>query len=170
MRVRIPLGLLLMLVAACDSGDDENLRAWMDKVRRESHPVPLPLSEPMPAQSMRYEAAGRPDPFDPAKISAALNVSAGGVIPDLQRPREPLESYPLDSLRMVGSLRRQAQTVALVEAEKILYQVRAGNHLGQDQGTVLRIDETSIEIEEIVQETAGTWGRRRVRLAIQEKK
>ena len=159
------------LVGACGFVADDDLQAWMDKVSREARPAPLPAPEPAIRHPVRYEPGAGPDPFDAAKISATLHArDAGGPAPDPDRAREPLESYPLDSLRMVGSLRRSGRSVALVEADKLLYQVGEGHHLGQDQGKVIRIDETAMEIEELVQDAAGGWTRRRVRLSIQEKK
>jgi type IV pilus assembly protein PilP len=68
---------------------------------------------------------------------------------------------------MVGSLLRRGQAVALVQADKLIYQVRTGHHLGQDQGKVINISDTAIDIEEIVQESAGTWTTRKVQLSIQ---
>ena len=170
MRTQILICMLPLFAAACSSRDEENLQAWMNKVRRESHPVPLPISRPLVTESVRYEAGDHADPFDVKKISASLSTSGSGIVPDLQRLREPLESYPLDTLRMVGSLRRAGQAVALIQADKLLYQVRKGDHLGQDQGAVVRIDDNGLELEEIVQEAAGTWSKRRVQLSIQEKK
>ena len=118
-----------------------------------------------------YEPAGRVDPFDASKISMLLDISDhAGVRPDLKRSREPLESYPLDQFRMVGSLGRPGQSVALVEVGKILYQLRKGNHLGQDLGEVITIMDGSIEIEETIQEANGNWIKRRVQLSMREAK
>ena len=162
---------LSVLAAACGQPHDEDLQAWMRKARASVQPAPLPAPEPLITQAIRYDPGGRPDPFDVVKISAALNASPdNGPSPNLDRPREPLESYPMDSLRMVGSLRRRGQAVALIETGKLIYPVRKGNHLGQDQGKVISIDESTIEIEELVQETTGGWTRRLTRLSIQERK
>jgi type IV pilus assembly protein PilP len=71
---------------------------------------------------------------------------------------------------MIGSLGRPGQSVALVEVGKILYQLRKGNHLGQDLGEVINIMDGSIEIEETIQEANGTWVKRRVQLSMREAK
>jgi type IV pilus assembly protein PilP len=60
--------------------------------------------------------------------------------------------------------------VALVEVGKVLYQLRKGNHLGQDLGEVINIMDGSIEIEETIQEANGTWVKRRVQLSMREAK
>ncbi len=163
--------LLCVALAACSTQDDDDLHAWMDRVRRQQPPAAAPLPAPPVIRPVVYDPSGRTDPFDMANIHAPVTAAVSGeLMPDLQRPREPLEAYPLDSLRMVGSLRRQGQSVALVEADKMLHQVRKGHRLGQDQGTVVHIADSSIEIEEIIQESSGTWARRRVQLSMQGKK
>jgi type IV pilus assembly protein PilP len=161
----------LLSLAACESSSDESLSEWMATVRRTAHASPLSLPAPLAMMPSVYELAGQVDPFDASKISMLLDISDhAGVRPDLKRSREPLESYPLDQFRMVGSLGRPGQSVALVEVGKILYQLRKGNHLGQDLGEVITIMDGSIEIEETIQEANGNWIKRRVQLSMREAK
>jgi type IV pilus assembly protein PilP len=161
----------LLSLVACESSSDENLSEWMATVRRTAHTSPLSLPAPLAMTPSVYEPAGRVDPFDASKISMLLDISDhAGVRPDLKRSREPLESYPLDQFRLVGSLGRPGQRVALVEVGKILYQLRKGNHLGQDLGEVINIMDSSIDIEETVQEANGAWVKRRVQLSMREAK
>ena len=161
----------LLSLAACDASSDENLSEWMATVRRTAHSSPLTLPAPLTMKTFIYEPAGQVDPFDTSKISMLLDISDhAGVRPDLKRSREPLESYPLDQFRMIGSLGRPGQSVALVEVGKILYQLRKGNHIGQDLGEVITIMDGSIEIEETIQEANGTWVKRRVQLSMREAK
>ena len=161
----------LLSLAACDASSEENLSEWMATVRRTAHSSPLTLPAPLTMKTFIYEPPGQVDPFDTSKISMLLDISDhAGVRPDLKRSREPLESYPLDQFRMIGSLGRPGQSVALVEVGKILYQLRKGNHLGQDLGEVITIMDGSIEIEETIQEANGTWVKRRVQLSMREAK
>ena len=161
----------LLSLAACDASSDENLSEWMATVRRTAHTSPLTLPAPLTMKTFIYEPPGQVDPFDTSKISMLLDISDhAGVRPDLKRSREPLESYPLDQFRMIGSLGRPGQSVALVEVGKILYQLRKGNHIGQDLGEVIAIMDGSVEIEETIQEANGTWVKRRVQLSMREAK
>ena len=106
----------LLSLAACDASSDENLSEWMATVRRTAHTSPLTLPAPLTMKTFIYEPPGQVDPFDTSKISMLLDISDhAGVRPDLKRSREPLESYPLDQFRMIGSLGRPGQSVALVE-------------------------------------------------------
>lgn len=166
------LGLICVLLAGCSGAPENDLRAWMSEIRRQSHPVPVELPVRPVLDEFQYQASGRLDPFDISKISASLSaeLNANGLQPDTRRPREPLESFPLDSLRLVGNMRRQGQVVALVEADKVIHQVHLGSHLGPDMGKVVAISEGAIEIEEMVQDTGNTWAKRRARLVLQEKR
>ena len=167
-RRRYACWLLFLALAGCGRPEDEDLHAWMDKVRREAAPAPSPEPEPLVIRPVTYEPAERADPFGIGKITLLAGTSSGGgARPDPHRVCEPLESYPLDSLRMVGSLLQRGQVVALIQADKVLYQVRNGQHLGQDQGKVIRISDAAVEIEEVVQEATGNWATRTVQLSIQ---
>ena len=166
------LSLISIFLAGCSQAPDNDLRAWMKEIRQQSHPVPLELPARPAVEVFNYQAAGRLDPFDITKISASLSaeLNTNGLQPDMRRAREPLESFPLDSLRLVGNLRRQGQVVALVEADKAIHQVHLGSHLGPDMGKVIAISEGAIEIEEMVQDVGNTWAKRRARLVLQEKR
>ena len=88
--------------------------------------------------------------------------------PELNRRKEALEAYPLDVMSMVGSLDKAGQKVALLRVDKLLYQVRQGNYLGQNYGRVTQITEREITLREIVQDAAGEWIERSSMLQLQE--
>ena len=88
---------------------------------------------------------------------------------EMNRHREPLEAYPLDSMSMVGSLTRDNNRFALLRVDNLLYQVKVGDYLGQNFGRVTQITETGITLREIVQDAAGEWIERSSTLQLQEK-
>ena len=159
-----------LLLAACDEQRDGDLREWMTGVRQRHHAQTLSVPQPASVPEFRYLPAERVDPFDVAKLAASEGAHAGDALqPDLKRAREPLESFPLDSLRLIGSMRRGRDAVALIEADKLVYPLRVGGHLGQDFGKVIAIGEKTIDIEELVPESGGRWAQRRAQLVLQEK-
>lgn len=163
--------LVALLLAGCGASGDDDLQAWMDGVRRRAHAAPVHSGAEPVAASFSYEARDRPDPFDPARLSLSDETAASaGAAPDLGRSREPLEAYALDSLRLVGSLRRGREAVALVEADRLIHQVRVGSHLGQDFGKVVAIGDDSVDIDERVRDSSGGWTRRRAQMILQEKR
>jgi type IV pilus assembly protein PilP len=120
-----------------------------------------PLPEVRPYEPFTYDAFDLSDPFRPRKIEAAGQAQD---IPDAAKRerREALEGYPLESLKMVGTLQdRTKKMFALIRTpDNNIYQVKAGNYLGQNFGVISMITKTSITLKELIQDTAGVWSER----------
>jgi type IV pilus assembly protein PilP len=167
------LGLsVLALLAAC-SAETEELQQWMDQQRREAKPNVTPLQPPTKFNPEPYSAAQAVDPFSAQKLSVALKQEArqpnSVLAAELNRRKEPLEAYPLDSMSMVGSVAKQGQPFALLRVDNLLYQVKVGDYLGQNYGRITGIAETEIALREVVQDAAGEWTERPATLQLQEK-
>lgn len=164
--------LLLALLAGCGA-ENEELQDWMDRQRREVKPNVTPLSPPKKFEAQPYTSSQAIDPFSNQKLTVALKQEArqpnSMLAAELNRRKEPLEAYPLDSMVMVGSVAKQAQPFALLRVDNLLYQVKPGDHLGQNYGRITKITETQIELREIVQDAAGEWIERPATLQLQEK-
>lgn len=175
---RTPAGLLAAALfvtsglAGCSAEHDE-LQQWMEQQRREVKPNVTPLSPPTQFNPEPYSSAQAVEPFSPQKLSVALKLEARQpnslLATELNRRKEPLEAYPLDSMSMVGSVAREGQPFALLRVDNLLYQVKVGDHLGQNYGRVVRIDETEVALREIVQDAAGEWIERSASLQLQER-
>ena len=116
------------------------------------------------------------EPFSNLKLTQALKrdsaqaaANAGLVAPELTRRKEPLESFPIDAMTLVGSIIKATQPVALVKVDNLLYQIKLGNYLGQNYGRVTKITETEIVLREIVQDAVGEWIERTTALQLQER-
>lgn len=168
-------GLCTLLVLSGCFGSQEDLRAWMRDERARVRPRVEPISEPKRFEAQRYTEGVAVEPFSNVKLTQALrrDTSPPGhsdmLATELNRRKEALEAFPLDAMAMVGSLDRNGQRVALVLVDKLLYQVRVGNHLGMNYGRITRIDETELALREIVQDAAGEWIERPATLQLQEK-
>ena len=146
-------------LAGCGGESHQDLRAWMAEQGKGARGKVDPLPQIKPYEPFAYNAFDLPDPFKPRKIEPTKGGSK--LAPDLTRRREPLESYPLESLNMVGTLTRDKATYGLVRTpDKDVYQVIAGNHLGQNFGVVLGITDSEIRLKELVQDGAGDWTER----------
>ena len=161
-----------LLLGACSSDQDE-LRQWMEQQRREVKPNVTPLQAPKKFDPQPYNSAQAVDPFSTQKLTVALKQEARQpnslLSAELNRRKEPLEAYPMDSMSMVGSVNKQGQPFALLRVDALLYQVKVGDHLGQNYGKILRIAETEIALREIVQDAAGEWIERPATLQLQER-
>jgi type IV pilus assembly protein PilP len=163
------LAAIVLAIAGCES-DRGELRAWMDETRRTTPLLKETLAPPKSFEPFRYPSSGEIDPFSVAKlrVGAMETMRPGnGLRPDLTRRREPLEAYPLDNLKMVGNLTQKGSTVALLQADAVLFQVRVGNYIGQNFGRVLRVSEDEVAVREIVQDAAGDWIERDTALHLQ---
>lgn len=164
-------GLLLVTLFGCGDGGIQNVSEWMKEVRQQTRVSIKPLSEPKKFTPFAYDAKGREDPYSPNKLAVALAKSkkdSGSIRPDLDRRREALESYPLDNLRMVGTLEKPGLTYALLQADKSVFQVKVGNYIGQNLGMVTKITDTEVELKEIIQDASGEWVEREAKLELQE--
>jgi type IV pilus assembly protein PilP len=166
--------LVASALAGCGGGEEAELRTWMDDTRRTMRPTTQPVPEPKQFSPFVYEGKALIDPFDPQKMVLAVarqaqsRASTSSIKPDLDRRREVLEGYPLDQLKMVGTLRQQGNNAALIDAAGQTFMVKVGNYVGQNFGLVQKISETEVELKEIVQDAAGEWVERPSKLELQE--
>lgn len=168
---RLLMMAAVLALAGC-SNDQSELRAWMQEVRANTKPVQERIEEPKRFVPFRYEDVAQVDPFSPEKLATVLEgpqrAGAGGLKPDLNRRREVLESYPLDTIRMVGHLANGRQNHALLQVDKTVYQAHVGNYAGQNFGVITRISENEVLLRELVQDAAGDWVQRESTLRLQE--
>lgn len=167
--------LAAALLAGCSISGEDELRQWMADQRNQVHPRVIPLVEPKKFIPQAYTQEGLVDPFSLQKLTQALKRDATQsvantalIAPEMARRKEALEAYPVDSMVMVGSLRKAGQPVALVKIDNLLYQVRVGNYLGLNYGRVMKIDESELTLREIVQDSSGDWIERPASLVLQE--
>jgi type IV pilus assembly protein PilP len=164
--------VLAMSLAGC-SGEQDELTQWMEQQKREVKPSVLPLSPPKKFDPQPYTALTGVDPFSTQKLTVALKQEArqpnSMLAAEINRRKEPLEAYPLDSMAMVGSVAKKGQPYALLKVDNLLYQVKVGDYLGQNYGKITKITETEISLREIVQDAAGEWIERPSSLQLQEK-
>ena len=145
----------------------------MDQQRREAKPNVAPLQAPKKFNPEPYSTAQAVEPFSTQKLSVALKQEArqpnSVLAAELNRRKEPLEAYPLDSMSMVGSVAKQGRPFALLRVDNLLYQVKVGDYVGQNYGRITRIAETEVALREVVQDAAGEWTERPATLQLQEK-
>jgi len=148
-------------LASCSGEQYSDLRQFV----KESDNLPRgripPLPDVKPYEPFNYNAYDLIDPFKPRKIEPPKSAAGNGVQPDLNRRKEPLEAYPIENLRMVGTLQQSKTNFALVKSpDNNLFRVKVGNYLGQNFGLIMEITESTIKLKEIVQDSGGDWTER----------
>ena len=162
-------------LTGCSSSNQGELQTWMVEQRAATKAHVTPLPEPSKFSPQAYQSEGQIEPFSNLKLTQALKrdssqatSNAALIAPELARRKEPLEATPLDAVKMVGSLIKVGQPVALVRVDNLIYQVRTGNYLGQNYGRVTQVSETGVALREIVQDAAGEWVERNATLQLLE--
>lgn len=151
------LSSLLMLTACIDESD--NLGEWMATKKKEAKTKVKPPEPPAPVQPVTYLEPSRTSPHE---FNERRMRSQTGNVPNLNRPKELLENYPLDSLRFAGTIGSGSRLSGLVEVEGHVYTVNVGNHVGQNFGRITKITTDGITVTEAVENTEGGWENRHI--------
>ncbi|HYR05979.1 MAG TPA: pilus assembly protein PilP [Gallionella sp.] len=166
---RFLTGLVCLTLAGCSSDGLQDLRDFVKNAYANQKPKVEPLPEIKMQETFAYSAESLADPFAAFNLRPQGQRNASGPRPDPNRRKEPLEDFPLDSLKMVGTLMRGKQAWAIVQApDGTVYRVQVGDHLGQNSGMVNKITEDKVNLVELVQSAAGDWVEREASLALVE--
>ena len=155
-------GLLGLAVAGCGGETSTDLQAYVQQVKaRQKGRIP-PLPQPQEFEVFTYEQASLRDPFTPldvieAELSAEQD-DENALRPDMAREKDLLEQYKLGSLKMMGTLEKDGQRWALIQtADGTLHRTTAGRYMGQNNGQIISINESDLELREIVPDGLGKW-------------
>jgi type IV pilus assembly protein PilP len=176
MRILSRIGLVCLTVSLSACGDNglSELKGWMDQVKKETHVKVTPVAEPKVFVPVAYSGANLIDPFDPSKLLVVFArlkaANDNGLKPDFDRPKEALEGYALESMKMVGTFDNHKSLQGLIQIGKAVFPVVVGGYMGQNFGKVISISETHIDLVEIVQDATGEWTERKASLELQEAK
>ena len=160
----------VLLLAACGGDEHSDLRQELNTLTKGLRGHVKPLPQVKPYQPVSYTAEDLVDPFRPDRIIIAKAAKGFGGTPgpDLNRPKEPLEAFPLESIEMVGTITQGKQTYGLVKAGANLYRVKQGNYMGQNDGLVIQIPPTQIRLVEIVPDGLGGFVKRPAALGLSQ--
>lgn len=167
------LAATLLVLAGLMTGcvrDTSDLDRYIADIKaRPSAPIE-PIPEIKPFETFTYPDEPLRDPFAPLDFTPRVEAAKStGPRPDAGRPREALEEYPLDTLRMMGTLQQKNSLWALVrDPGGTIHRVQAGNHLGQNHGRIIGIDEREVRLRELIPDSAGGWIEREAALAAKE--
>jgi type IV pilus assembly protein PilP len=162
-------------LAACGADEHGDLKQELNQLTKDFRGRVEPLPQVKPYEPVPYTAEGQTDPFRPERIDVAqqrINPTASSTRIDKERdrPKEPLEAFPLESIQMLGTITQANEVFALVKAGPNLYRVKKGNYMGQNFGVVTGIDESQISLKELIQDSGGEWVERNSALQLVETK
>jgi type IV pilus assembly protein PilP len=164
-RCALAVAAVLALSGCADGNDDLRVRVEEIKSRPGGRIEPLP--EVKPYETFAYAAADQRSPFEAGAPASAG--AANGLRPDANRPREFLEQFSLDTLRMVGTLDLGGRNYGLIQTrDGLVHRVLPGNHLGQNDGRITAVEEAKISLIEIVPDGMGGFIQRPAALALRD--
>ncbi len=160
-------------ISGC-SDDMSELQAFVDSVKAQPPGEIPPIPEIVAYSAYEYPGHDR-DPFDPEIMAAAISPTMAhpksSIKIDTNRVKEYLEGFPLDSLKMVGTLTRKGQLTGLIQTpDGTIQRVTIGNYAGQNYGKITKITESEIGLIEIVPDGFGGYMERPATIALSEEK
>ena len=171
---RAALVVAAIALASCGADEHGDLKQELSQLTKDVRGRVEPLPQVKPYEPVPYTADTQVDPFRPERIdvasAGAVAASVSKLAPDPNRPKEPLEAFPLESIQMLGTITQNRETFALVKAGPNLYRVKKGNYMGQNFGVITGIDEVQIALKELVQDAGGEWVERSSALQLVEAK
>ncbi len=139
----ITLLVAMMCLVACGSDAPTDLKAYIAKVKSAEAgsmtmvDSTLRVATPVPPVEVKYEAASRRSPFETMASTPLKN----------RIITNPLQTYPLDVLRFVGTVTQDAKTAAYVAApDNRIYRVKVGDLIGEHDSKVMKIDPDKITL------------------------
>lgn len=150
--------LLAGALTGCGQGGMEDLQKFVSEAHKDRRPQIEPLPRIRPYEIFTYSAENLVDPFASANLQQDKPVAAATGGPDPNRRKESLEQFPLDALRMVGTLLQKGIWWVVVQApDGTVHRVTQGNYLGQNYGRIIQINEERVELTELVPGSSGEW-------------
>lgn len=169
------IALSVFVLSGCSDVPHQDLRQWMTEQENAVSPVIKAIDEPKAFVPQVYDSLGSTEPFNKNKLLDVLKAqiaddSNSSALLEIEqnRRKQPLESYPLDSIAFVGYLQKSGTPTALLRVNGLIYQVKTGDYLGQNYGLIKDLGESEILIREIVQDTLGEWVEQDISLYLQE--
>ena len=160
----------IALLVSCGGEEQSELKQELATLTKDLRGRVDPLPKVKTYEPVPYKGESMLDPFVPGRIvvTQAAAGGGGGVQPDVNRPKEPLEAFPLEAIQMVGTLSQNKEMFALVKAGANLFRVKKGNYMGLNFGVITGIEESQISLKEVVQDSGGDWVERSTSLQMQE--
>lgn len=157
---------VVLLLSGCTRSSDD-LVARVEAIKQEpGEPLdPIPVMQTF--ETFVYAADNLRDPFTPSVDEEDSGTS--GPRPDPNRARETLESFPLDTLDMVGTIGAgKALTALIKDPDGVVHRLQPGKYLGQNYGQIIQVFEDRVELVELISNGSGGWTERPASIALDQ--
>jgi type IV pilus assembly protein PilP len=159
--------ILLAGIVGCAASDDVRQWAVQEKARQGAPLKPLPVVKTF--ETFLYQDQGLRDPYGPGAVEQPDRPVADHGPHPREHVRDPLESFPLEGLKMSGTISTDQRMEGLIrDPDGIIHRVHVGNYLGENYGRVTAIDDERIDIVELVPNGAGGWMERQASIVLDD--
>jgi type IV pilus assembly protein PilP len=161
-------------LVGCGEDDFSDLTQYISEIKIKPKGMIKPLPEIKIVEPFIFKPEDLRDPFKPIKpveVVGEAGVSTGsGIRPDTSRRKEELEAFPIETLKMIGTIEMKSNLWGLIKssADGTVYRVQAGNYMGQNYGKIIHISADKIELMEIVPDKPGTWREQQMSVTLAE--
>ncbi|WP_297843348.1 type 4a pilus biogenesis lipoprotein PilP [Pseudomonas sp.] len=166
------ISVALISLAGCDNDNQfSDLQTYMDEVRARPAGVIEALPKFRPYEAFAYSAASLRSPFQPP-IKIDLTKRQKGskqVKPDETRVKQFLEGFNIEQFDMVGTMANTSGTFALMHGAGGVYRMKVGDYLGRNNGRIVAISDSQVDVVEIVPDGEGAWLERPRIISLKEK-
>jgi type IV pilus assembly protein PilP len=161
----------LFLLSGCGNNEYADLQKYISEVKARPKGAIEKLPEIKMIEPYVFPTDILRDPFKALEEAETFqneeSTTGSGLKPDFTRRKEELESFPLDGLKMAGTVVMKSKLWGLVRAsDKTIHRVQVGNYMGKNFGKIIRISPEKIELMEIVPDKPGTWREQQSFLAL----
>ncbi len=166
-RIALLLSVFILL-AGCTRGMGD-LRTWVaqEKAKKGAPLPPLPVIKTF--ETFTYNDQNLRDPFSPSSLELTRRGNNTSPRPDAQRPRQPLEAFPLSALKLVGSIGSGANIQALImDPSGVIHRVKRNQYMGQNDGRVSKITPDHVDLVELIPNGNGGWMEHKAVVAMSE--
>ncbi|MEQ1528411.1 MAG: pilus assembly protein PilP [Methylococcales bacterium] len=165
--------LISIGLSACVNDDVSDLNQYVAEIKARPKGPIEPLPEITVIEPFVFKPEGLRDPFkamEKPEENESIEATIGnGIKPDINRRKEELEAFPLETLKMVGTIVMKSSLWGLVKADDgTIHRVKEGNYMGKNYGKIIHIVTDKIELMEIVPDKPGTWREQQASLALTE--
>ncbi|ORU90273.1 MAG: hypothetical protein A6F71_04745 [Cycloclasticus sp. symbiont of Poecilosclerida sp. M] len=171
-KLKAAVMVISVLVLGCASEEFGDLNDYIAEVYARKPGLIKPLPAIKPYASFRYVKDGLRNPFTPINKHKQVAYDIENIVgpgPDLARTKVGLEGFPLDTLRMVGTIAKGNQTWGLIKAgDGIIHLVLPGQYMGRNFGKIQKVDNQKIELEEYIVSAEGRWVKRQTEIELSE--
>jgi type IV pilus assembly protein PilP len=164
------LGVFVLALSGCSGSANSDLQSYVRSVKAKPAGRIAPVPEFKPYETFTYSDENLRDPFSVLADDEGETISSDlSLRPNMNRNKEALEEYPLDTIHFVGHLEKDGERWAIITSpDQLVYRVKVGNHLGSNYGEIISISETQIDIKEIIGDGLGGWIEREAALSLTE--